>query len=117
MRPGQAILTANGPGITTVREGRLGDRRSRCCGQRNYLSRCVVMRCVSVVAIRLSAARAVPAADNVELAHRREDGWTTGRIQERLRPLRQAALLLSRLLLSRTLSSGRKSSLNQNQPL
>src|SRR5215472_5151467 len=114
----RTILTTNGAGITITRwdrgqPTRLGwrrDSRSRCLDQGNYLSLCDVISCVSAVTIRLSTARAQPVADNVEVAHRREDGWTTGWIQQRLRPLRQAALLLSR-----TLTSGRESSLSRNQ--
>lgn len=48
---------------------------------RNYLGVCDVLTVGLIVTIRLSAARALPVADNVEGADTWEDGWTTGWIQ------------------------------------
>src|SRR5260370_34897454 len=73
------------------------DRSSAGRSMGNYFGQRDVLTGGPIVTIRLCATRALPGADNVEGAQRWEDGWTTGLIQWRLRPLRQAALLLHRV--------------------
>ncbi len=69
-----------GDRLADVRTDAVIDAVVRLClpaRARNYLGFCDVISGVSMAAIRLSAARALPATDNVEIALRLEDGWTT----------------------------------------